>query len=105
MNVNFRIRSGLGLADAAVISGSEDGQIYAWNLLDGSVIQRLDAHAGKVASAVACNGARKEWVSAGVDCKFTFFVFIFFPLENRFRTIHRQLMFRLGTAAVWGMPS
>lgn len=70
MNTDFRIRSRLGLADAAVISGSEDGQIYTWNLLDGTVIQRLDAHARKVASAVACNGARQEWASAGVDGKF-----------------------------------
>ena len=66
-NKDYRIRSCLGLADAVVISGSEDGQLYAWNLLEGKVIEKLKAHGGKVASAVACNGAGKEWASAGVD--------------------------------------
>ena len=68
-NKDYRIRSCLGLADAVVISGSEDGQLYAWDLLEGKVIEKLKAHDGKVASAVACNGARKEWASAGVDGK------------------------------------
>lgn len=66
-NQDYRIRSCLGLADSVVISGSEDGHIFAWDLLEGIVIHKLDAHEGKVASAVACNGARKEWASAGVD--------------------------------------
>ena len=67
-NKHYRIRSCLGLADSVVISGSEDGQLYAWDLLEGKVIKKLEAHAGKVASAVTCNGAKKEWASAGVDC-------------------------------------
>lgn len=68
-NTDFRIRSCLGLGDAVVISGSEDGYIYAWDLLEGKVIKSLKAHDGKVVSAVAFNHIRKEWVSAGVDCK------------------------------------
>lgn len=66
-NQNYRIRSCLGMADSVVISGSEDGQLYAWDLLEGKVIEKLEAHSGKVASAVACNGVKKEWASAGVD--------------------------------------
>lgn len=53
--------------DAYVVSGSEDGQVYIWDLLDGRIVKRLDAHAKKVASAVAVNDVRKEWLSAGVD--------------------------------------
>lgn len=68
-NGDYRIRSCLGLADTVVVSGSEDGQIYAWDLLEGRVIETLGAHDGKVASAVAFNAARKEWASAGVDGK------------------------------------
>lgn len=71
-NKDYRIRSCLGLADAVVISGSEDGHIFAWDLLEGTVIAKIDAHDGKVASAVACNGARKEWASAGVDGELNF---------------------------------
>lgn len=66
-NTDYRIRSCLGLADAAVISGSEDGFIYVWDLLEGKVIEKLKAHGGKVASAVAFNHVRKEWASAGAD--------------------------------------
>ncbi|KAI9780097.1 MAG: hypothetical protein M1816_003182 [Peltula sp. TS41687] len=67
VNKDYRIRSSLGLNDAFVLSGSEDGGIYVWNLLEGKVVKRLGAHGGKVASAVVCNDARKEWLSAGVD--------------------------------------
>ena len=67
-NKEYRIRSTLGMADSAVISGSEDGKLYAWDLLEGKIIQEIDGpHSGKVASAVAVNGKKKEWASAGVD--------------------------------------
>ena len=74
-NQNYRIRSCLGLMDSVVISGSEDGKLYAWDLVEGKVIKELQAHNGKVASAVACNDSKKQWASAGVDGKFTAFAF------------------------------
>lgn len=67
VNQDFRIRSCLGMADTVVISGSEDGHLLAWDLLEGTVIAKLAAHHGKVASAVAFNKASIEWASAGVD--------------------------------------
>ena len=80
-NTTYRIRSTLGMNDAMVISGSEDGQIFVWDLLDGNVVHRL-AHTvddtsttfgssskRSVVSAVAYCPARKEWVSAGGDGK------------------------------------
>ncbi|KAI4255517.1 MAG: hypothetical protein LQ352_002548 [Teloschistes flavicans] len=66
-NSDFRIRSCLGFGDAAVFSGSEDGKVMIWDVLEGKVLERLTAHDGKVASAVACNSVRKEFASAGVD--------------------------------------
>ena len=68
-NKDYRVRSCLGMVDSVVVSGSEDGQLYAWDLLEGKVIEKLKAHSGKVASAVAFNGTRREWASAGVDGK------------------------------------
>lgn len=68
-NSDFRIRSCLGFGDAAVFSGSEDGKVMIWDVLEGKVLERLTAHDGKVASAVACNSVRKEFASAGVDGK------------------------------------
>ena len=68
VNKNYRIRSCLGLHDAYVVSGSEDGHIYAWDLLEGKVVEKVkDAHSKKVASAVVVNDVKKEWLSAGVD--------------------------------------
>lgn len=81
-NREYRIRSCLGLSDAVVISGSEDGRVFAWDLLEGSVMEQLEAHDGKVASAVACNGARKEWASAGVDGELSFFFFFSFQIHD-----------------------
>lgn len=66
-NSDFRIRSCLGFGDAAIFSGSEDGKVYIWDVLEGKVLERLAAHEGKVASAVACNSVRKEFASAGID--------------------------------------
>lgn len=91
-NQDYRIRSCLGLADAVVVSGSEDGQIYAWDLLEGRVIEKLGAHDGKVASAVAFNAARKEWASAGVDGKCA--------LAALAATADGMV----GVVSVWGMP-
>lgn len=72
VNKDFRIRSCLGMADSVVISGSEDGHLFAWDLLEGTMIAKLDAHDGKVASAVAFNKARMEWASAGVNGQIAF---------------------------------
>ncbi|GAB7351006.1 hypothetical protein MBLNU459_g1498t1 [Dothideomycetes sp. NU459] len=83
-NATYRIRSTLAAADSLVISGTEDGAIYVWDLLSGSVKHKLrhtqqtltdGKSKGTVAtstkkdvvSAVAWNQLRKEWASAGGD--------------------------------------
>lgn len=85
-NSEYRIRSTLAAADSIVISGSEDGHVYIWDLLEGHVLHKL-RHAQQaltagaksatgaspvvakkdVVSAVAWNQLRKEWASAGSD--------------------------------------
>jgi mitogen-activated protein kinase organizer 1 len=69
VNSDYRIRSCLGLNDAYVVSGSEDGKIYVWDLLDGKVVSILEggAKAGKVVSAVVFHKAQKSFLSAGAD--------------------------------------
>ncbi len=86
------------MAEAVVISGSEDGYLFAWDLLEGTVIERLDAHDGKVASAVAFNGARMEWASAGVDGE----IFIVYP--EWYLGVLPANLFSSGTVTIWGMP-
>lgn len=74
INTDYRIRSCLGLADSVVVSGSEDGSLYAWDVLEGKVVEKIEgAHGGKVASAVAWNSnrGRKEWASASTEGAFS----------------------------------
>ena len=73
-NSDLRIRSSLGLADSVIVSGSEDGSICVWDLLESNPIERIDAHGGKIAIATSFNETRKEWASAGADGKFSFHI-------------------------------
>jgi mitogen-activated protein kinase organizer 1 len=72
-NTEYRIRSALGMSDSVVLSGSEEGTIIAWDLVDGKVIGEFRHTAsignGKkdVISAVAVCKRRREWCSAGGD--------------------------------------
>lgn len=79
-NDTYRVRSTLAMADACVVSGSEDGRVFVWHVLTGEVMHRLwhkeqsDAagvptESGKkdVVSAVAWNQLRKQCASAGGD--------------------------------------
>ena len=74
-NEEYRIRSALGMGDGVVISGSENGEIFVWDLLGGDVIHRLkhkekrmsEATKEDVVSEVVYCPSRKEWASAGSD--------------------------------------
>ncbi|KAK5126213.1 hypothetical protein LTR08_004774 [Meristemomyces frigidus] len=74
-NETYRVRSTLGMADAVVISGGEDGRVFVWDVLSGEVLHRLrhrkddgdGAGKGEVVSAVAWNQMRMQWASAGGD--------------------------------------
>lgn len=72
-NRELRVRSCLGAGDSLVLGGSEDGGLYAWDVLGGNLVGKVkEAHGGKVASAVAWNGVdgrRREWASGGMDGK------------------------------------
>ena len=78
-----------------MLSGSEDGHIFVWDLLDGTVLHRLrhtqpsgtaqsnplqsasSAAKKEVVSAVAFCGVRKEWASAGGDGESPFLFIVF----------------------------
>ncbi|KAF2871175.1 WD40-repeat-containing domain protein [Massariosphaeria phaeospora] len=84
VNTELRVRSTLGLNDSVVLSGSEDGMVFAWDLLEGECLHKF-RHAemrevkgkgalnGKekrkkdIVSAVAFCPTRREWASAGGD--------------------------------------
>lgn len=79
-NEEYRVRSTLAMADACVISGTEDGRVFVWDVLSGEVMHRLwhkehrveggaESQSSKkdVVSAVSWNQLRKQWASAGGD--------------------------------------
>ncbi|KAH7135794.1 WD40-repeat-containing domain protein [Dendryphion nanum] len=82
VNKELRVRSTLGLNDSVVVSGSEDGMIYVWDLLEGDVLHKFKhtetreirgtnfaepAKKRDIVSAVAFCKSRQEWASAGGD--------------------------------------
>ena len=80
VNETYRIRSTLGAGDAFILSGSENGEIFIWDLLEGNVKHRLRHDPGSehkpttgkedVISAVTYCPTRMEWASAGGDGTF-----------------------------------
>ncbi|KAF9951496.1 WD repeat-containing protein 83 [Mortierella alpina] len=65
-NSQYKIRSCLSNSDAHVLSGSEDGKIYVWDLIEGDVVYRIDAHS-KIVSAIAYHPTQDRMCSASVD--------------------------------------
>lgn len=47
-NSSYKIRSGFSHHDAYVLSGSEDGKVYMWDIVEGNVLCELQAHSSMV---------------------------------------------------------
>jgi mitogen-activated protein kinase organizer 1 len=82
VNTELRVRSTLGLNDSVVVTGSDDGMVFVWDLLEGEVLHKFrhsEMKEGKGAGrsgekgkkdfvgAVAFCERRREWASAGGD--------------------------------------
>ncbi|KAI1313461.1 WD repeat-containing protein 83 [Mortierella claussenii] len=65
-NSKYKIRSCLSNSDAHVISGSEDGRIFIWDLMEGNVVHKIEAHS-KIVSAIAYHPTEDRMCSASVD--------------------------------------
>ncbi|KAJ3359914.1 WD repeat-containing protein 83 [Allomyces javanicus] len=65
-NEQYRLTSCLDSTDAYVISGSEDGKLYVWDLVDANAVLADDAHKGAV-MAVAAHPKGACIVSSGAD--------------------------------------
>ncbi|KAK5164603.1 uncharacterized protein LTR77_009809 [Saxophila tyrrhenica] len=75
-NEEYRVRSTLAQVDGVAVCGGEDGRVVVWDVLSGEVRERLwhtekgergDGGKRGVVSAVAWNGVREQWASAGGD--------------------------------------
>lgn len=83
VNKDLRVRSTLGLNDSVVVSGSDDGLVFVWDVMGGECLHRFrhsemrevkgrgglqqPKNKKEVVSAVAFCGTRREWASAGGD--------------------------------------
>jgi mitogen-activated protein kinase organizer 1 len=80
---DLRVRSTLGLNDSVILSGSDDGMVFAWDVMGEECMHRFkhsemrevqgkrpvaqSASKKEVVSAVAFCKTRREWVSGGGD--------------------------------------
>ncbi|KAI8905273.1 WD40-repeat-containing domain protein [Powellomyces hirtus] len=65
-NREYRITSTLSNTDAHVITGSEDGRILMWDLVEGTLVRTLRGH-DKVVTCVAYHPINTAMVSASTD--------------------------------------
>ncbi|KAF9571598.1 hypothetical protein BGW38_008600, partial [Lunasporangiospora selenospora] len=65
-NDKYKIRSCLSNTDAHVLSGSEDGGIYIWDLIEGQVVHRIEAHS-KIVTSITYHPTQDRMCSASVD--------------------------------------
>ena len=52
--------------DAAVVSGSENGEILCWDLVEGNVVQRINAHNQSVTAVLTLR--RADGATTVVSC-------------------------------------
>lgn len=62
----YKIESRLTSTDAHAISGSEDGNIFVWDVLEGNNVAALKSHSG-VVSSIDCHPSDVAMITAGDD--------------------------------------
>ncbi|KAI9355109.1 WD40-repeat-containing domain protein [Zopfochytrium polystomum] len=65
-NTSYKITATLTSSDAYVISGSEDGRICYWDLVEGSLLQSIQAHS-KLVTCVAYHPKEDILISTSTD--------------------------------------
>ncbi|BFZ60031.1 WD repeat-containing protein 83 [Saitoella coloradoensis] len=66
-NSEYRIQSCLGKNEEFVVSGSEDGNVYVWDLLEGGAVSKVTCHDGKVVSGVSFHPKENQMLTCGTD--------------------------------------
>ncbi|QSL64922.1 hypothetical protein MERGE_002226 [Pneumocystis wakefieldiae] len=75
VNSEYRVKSCFGQSDKVVISGSEDGRICVWDLLEGKLIHQLrfapENSQRSCVSCVAFHPKKNQMLSCGVNGEIT----------------------------------
>uniref|UniRef100_A0A7S4FAZ6 Anaphase-promoting complex subunit 4 WD40 domain-containing protein n=1 Tax=Chrysotila carterae TaxID=13221 RepID=A0A7S4FAZ6_CHRCT len=66
VNESTKIPCSLSFDDARVVSGSEDGSLHVWDLVEAKTIQRCAAHRGAL-TALACSPHNAEVLTGAYD--------------------------------------
>lgn len=66
INEKYKSQSCLSGDDAYVFSGSEDGKVYAWDIVSSKVVTRFEGHRACVTS-ISHHPSEAMLVSAAVD--------------------------------------
>ena len=66
-NSTYRVPSVFGHTQRIVVSGSEHGEIVAWDIANGKEVGRIHAHGGKVISGVTFHPRSCRMISCGQD--------------------------------------
>src|SRR5690606_37971093 len=66
INTQFKVESCLSADDAFVFSGSEDGMIYVWDLVEAKVMGKFKAHS-RTLSALSYHPTESLLLSSSVD--------------------------------------
>lgn len=63
----YRLESIFSADESIVMSGSEDSVIYAWDLVEGKVVGKLEGHSGAVVSLSQHPKNNSKLLSASAD--------------------------------------
>jgi mitogen-activated protein kinase organizer 1 len=66
INTNYRISGGFSASDDVIVSGSEDGKVYYWDLVNAKPLRILEAHS-KPVSCTVLNSKRNELLCGSYD--------------------------------------
>ncbi len=65
-NSNFRLIPSITYNDSHIVCGSEDGQIFFWDLVEANVVGILDGHS-KPVSCIAYHPSQHSMISGAQD--------------------------------------
>lgn len=56
----YRIECGLAINDSVIISGSEDSNVYCWDLMKGDVVEKIHLPMHRVVHSLSCHPSKNE---------------------------------------------
>lgn len=66
-NTDFRIESDVFSSNDEVVSGSEDGYVYIWDLVDAKVVAKLHHPSTKYVHSIAAHPTKQALLSSARD--------------------------------------